>query len=145
MSKVVIKKLGVLSVAKMYAALMGIFGLIFGVIYGLIIILFGAAILSSGAREAAGAGAGSIIGGLAAMIGIPIFYAAMGFIGPAGFYWSLIGMHLAVAGFFAYRMAVWRSPFVKRPWDEVSLPARAFYVPATIVALGRRRRQPKQS
>ena len=83
--------------------------------------------------------------GLGAIAGPLLAGAAMGFIGPAGFYWSLIGMHLAVAGFFAYRMAVWRSPFVKRPWDEVSLPARAFYVPATIVALGRRRRQPKQS
>ncbi len=83
MAKVAIKSLGVLSVAKMYAALMGIFGLIIGVIYGLIIILFGAAILSSGAREATGAGAGSIIGGLLAMIGIPIFYMVFGFIGGA--------------------------------------------------------------
>jgi MFS family permease len=83
--------------------------------------------------------------GLGAIAGPLLAGAAMGFIGPTGFYWALIGMHLAVAGFFAYRMVAWRSPFVKRPWDEVSLPARAFYVPATIVALGRRRRLPKQA
>ena len=26
-------------------------------------------------------------------------------------------------------------------WDQVSLPARAFFVPATIIAMGRRRRR----
>ena len=36
--------------------------------------------------------------------------------------------------------ARFRSPLAKRPWSEVSLPARAFFVPATVVAMGRRYR-----
>ena len=45
-----------------------------------------------------------------------------------------------IAGFFIYRMKAWRAPLAKRPWNEVSLPARAFFVPATLVAMGRRYR-----
>jgi hypothetical protein len=83
MARVAIKSLGVLSVAKMYAALMGIFGLIIGVIYGLFIIVFGVGLLSSGVRGTAGAGVGGIVGGLVAMIGIPLFYMVFGFVGGA--------------------------------------------------------------
>ncbi len=79
-------------------------------------------------------GVGAVLGPFAAaglMIGL----------GPGGFFWSLIILHGMIAGFLAYRIKAWRSPLTKRPWDEVSLPARAFYVPATIVAAGRRRRR----
>jgi hypothetical protein len=62
-------------------------------------------------------------------------------IGPEGFFWSLFILHAMLAAFFAYRMKAWRSPLVKRPWDEVSLPARAFFVPATVVAFSRRVRR----
>jgi|JI10StandDraft_1071094.scaffolds.fasta_scaffold245099_2 MFS family permease len=79
--------------------------------------------------------------GLGAIAGPLLAGAAMGVIGPTGFYWALIVMHVFVAVFFFYRMLAWRSPLAKRPWNEVSLPARAFYVPATIVAIGRRRRR----
>ncbi|MSX94816.1 MAG: MFS transporter, partial [Actinobacteria bacterium] len=77
--------------------------------------------------------------GLGAIAGPMLAGAAMGIIGPTGFYWALIVMHVLVAIFFVYRMVAWRSPLAKRPWSEVSLSARAFYVPATIVAIGRRR------
>ena len=77
--------------------------------------------------------------GLGAIAGPMLAGAAMGIIGPTGFYWALIVMHVLVAIFFIYRMVAWRSPLAKRPWSEVSLSARAFYVPATIVAIGRRR------
>lgn len=79
-------------------------------------------------------GIGAVVGPFAAaglMIGL----------GPVGFFWALLILHGMIAVFFAYRMRAWRSPLAKRPWDEVSLPARAFYVPATIVAHGRRRRR----
>ena len=79
-------------------------------------------------------GIGAVLGPFAAaglMIGL----------GPGGFFWSLIILHGMIAAFLAYRIKAWRSPLTKRPWDEVSLPARAFYVPATIVAAGRRRRR----
>ena len=79
--------------------------------------------------------------GMGAIIGPIVAGAAMGFFGPHGFYWALIGLHVAIAVFFFYRMLAWRSPLAKRPWSEVSLPARAFFVPATIIATGRRRRR----
>jgi len=83
--------------------------------------------------------------GLGAIAGPLLAGAAMGIIGPTGFYWALIVMHCLIAVFFFYRMLAWRSPLAKRPWNEVSLPARAFYVPATIVAMGRRRSRRRRS
>lgn len=79
-------------------------------------------------------GIGAVLGPFAAaglMIGV----------GPVGFFWSLVILHGMIAVFLAYRIRAWRSPLTKRPWNEVSLPARAFYVPATVVAMGRRRRR----
>ncbi|MDO9175024.1 MAG: MFS transporter, partial [Actinomycetota bacterium] len=83
--------------------------------------------------------------GLGAIAGPLLAGSAMGIIGPTGFFWALIVMHTALALFFFYRMLAWRSPLAKRPWSEVSLPARAFYVPATIVAMGRRRTRKRHS
>lgn len=77
--------------------------------------------------------------GLGAIAGPLIAGAAMGIIGPTGYPWALMVMHLVIAGFFLYRFLSWRAPLAKRPWNEVSIPARAFYVPATIVHIGRRR------
>jgi len=79
--------------------------------------------------------------GLGAIAGPFAAGAAMSWIGVTGFFWSLIGLHLVIAGFFLYRMFAWRAPLAKRPWSEVSLPARTFYVPATIISVGRRRRR----
>lgn len=79
--------------------------------------------------------------GIGAVAGPFVAAGAMIAIGPTGFYWALIGLHLVVAVFFFYRMLAWRSPLAKRPWKEVSVPARAFFVPATIIAMGRRRRR----
>lgn len=83
--------------------------------------------------------------GLGAIAGPMLAGAAMSVIGPTGYPWSLMVMHLVIAAFFFYRFLAWRAPLAKRPWSEVSLPARAFYVPATIVHVGRRvsrRRRP---
>jgi len=79
--------------------------------------------------------------GVGAVAGPFVAAGSMVVIGPTGFYWALIGLHLVVAVFFFYRMLAWRSPLAKRPWSEVSVPARAFFVPATIIAMGRRRRR----
>ncbi len=77
--------------------------------------------------------------GMGAVFGPFAAAGAMIVVGPTGFFWALIGLHAAVALFFCYRMVAWRAPLVKRPWSEVSLPARAFFVPATIIAFGLRR------
>jgi MFS family permease len=79
--------------------------------------------------------------GMGAVLGPFVAGGAMSVIGPKGFYWSLIGLHIAIGAFFLYRMLAWRAPLAKRPWSEVSLPARAFFVPATIIAMGRSRRR----
>lgn len=76
-----IKKLGVLSVAKIQAVLMGVVSLLVAIPYGLIIIgisLLGAA----GARGDSGFAVGGlgIVGGIAIMIILPIIYAIVGFI-----------------------------------------------------------------
>ena len=78
--------------------------------------------------------------GLGAMVGPFVAAGTMIVAGPKGFFWAAIGLHILLAAFFVYRMRAFRAPFAKRPWSEVSLPARAFFVPATVVAMGRRYR-----
>jgi hypothetical protein len=84
MNKLRINKMGVLSVAKMQAVLGLVIGLIIGVIYGVIIILYsllGASLVGGDAKFAVGGG--GVILGIVAMIGFPIMYAIIGFIGGA--------------------------------------------------------------
>ncbi|HYH85375.1 MAG TPA: hypothetical protein VEX60_07825, partial [Pyrinomonadaceae bacterium] len=80
MATMQIKRVGVMSYAKITAVTCAAFGLIIGVIYGLIFMIFGAAMMAGSGRGSAGAGAGGIVIGLFAMIGIPIFYGILGFI-----------------------------------------------------------------
>jgi MFS family permease len=82
--------------------------------------------------------------GIGAVVGPFVAAGMMIVVGPVGFFWALFGLHALIAIFFAYRMRAWRAPLTKRPWSEVSLPARAFYVPATIVTIGRRRRRSRR-
>ena len=79
--------------------------------------------------------------GLGAVVGPFVAAGMMIFAGPKGFFWAAIGLHGMLAAFFVYRLRAWRAPLAKRPWGEVSLPARAFFVPATVVAMGRRYRR----
>jgi hypothetical protein len=84
MNKLRIRKLGVLSVAKMYAAIMLVISLLISIPYGLIVIiyaLFGAGMLQGNAALAIGGG--GVVLGIAIMIGVPIMYSLMGFIGGA--------------------------------------------------------------
>ncbi|CAN5281843.1 hypothetical protein BH20ACI2_BH20ACI2_23710 [soil metagenome] len=84
MNKLRIKKLGVLSVAKMYAAIMLVISLLISIPYGLIIIvytLFGASV--AGGETALAIGGGGVVLGIVVMIGLPIMYSLMGFIGGA--------------------------------------------------------------
>jgi hypothetical protein len=55
-------------------------GLVIGVPLGLLMILFGAAIMSTSGRDAAAGGSVGIGLGLFYMIGLPIMYGVMGFI-----------------------------------------------------------------
>jgi hypothetical protein len=83
MNKLRIKKLGVLSVAKMYAVIMTVMSLLISIPYGLFIMVFGMAMMGGGGRGGLAAGGSSIVIGLLTMIGVPIFYGVIGFIGGA--------------------------------------------------------------
>lgn len=83
MAEMVIRRVGVFSLAKMQSLLMFVIGLIIGVLYGLFFMIFGAAMFATmprGDSQMAG-GVSTIVIGLVLMIGIPIFYAILGFIG----------------------------------------------------------------
>jgi len=80
MSKLRINKLGILSIAKMYALIMLVVSLLISIPYGFFIMFFGAAMMSAGGRGGLLGGGGGIIAGLLFMIGIPIFYGAIGFV-----------------------------------------------------------------
>jgi hypothetical protein len=80
MAEMTIRRFGVISVAKMYGLLMFIFGLIVGVLYGLFFIIFGAAITAAGGNQATASGVSTVVIGIGAMIGVPLFYGVLGFI-----------------------------------------------------------------
>jgi hypothetical protein len=75
-----IKRVGVMSYAKITAVTCAAFGLIIGILYALIFMIFGAAMLAGSGRNSTGAGMGSIFVGLIFIIAFPIFYAVLGFI-----------------------------------------------------------------
>jgi hypothetical protein len=83
MATMTVKRVGVLSVAKMQAMIGVGVGLIIGIIYGLLLMVFGAAMLSTGESGAGGAAAGGFIIGILFMIGFPIFYGIVSFIAGA--------------------------------------------------------------
>ena len=84
MNKLRIRKLGILSVAKIYAVMMLVISLLFSIPYGLIIIIFSLTGAGSlGRQQAFAVGGGGIVLGLLIMIGLPIIYGLMGFVGGA--------------------------------------------------------------
>ena len=80
MALMTVKRVGVLSFAKIQSLIMAFFGMVLGVIYGLIFMIFGAAILSQGGNSGIGAGISGVVIGLVFMVAVPIFYGVIGFI-----------------------------------------------------------------
>ena len=76
-------------------------------------------------------GAGAFIGPIATSL-------VMGAIGQDGYIWSTIAIHGAIGVFLIVRIAQWRAPMRAKPWNEVAIAARVFYIPATVVGTGRR-------
>ncbi|MEZ5345499.1 MAG: hypothetical protein R2681_08095 [Pyrinomonadaceae bacterium] len=87
MNKLRIKKLGVLSVAKIQAVMMLVLSLLIAIPYGLIIIVFsligGVGAGSQDGMSGLMVGGGGIVMGIVVMIALPIMYAIMGFIAGA--------------------------------------------------------------
>jgi hypothetical protein len=85
MAEMTIRRFSVISVAKMYGLLMFIFGLIIGVIYGLFFMIFGAAMSAAApSSDPLGSGIttmGSVVFGVLFIIGMPLVYGLLGFIG----------------------------------------------------------------
>jgi hypothetical protein len=79
MATMMVKRIGVLSLAKVQGVVMAAVGLIIGLIYGLFFMIFGAVMMSAGGKGSGSAAAGGVVGGLAMMIFIPVFYALLGF------------------------------------------------------------------
>lgn len=79
--------------------------------------------------------------GIGAMIGPLIASLFMEFLDAEGYIWSIIAMHGAIVLFLVYRIRAWHAPLTTKPWTEVSVPARAFFIPATMVAFGTKRRR----
>ena len=76
--------------------------------------------------------------GAGALLGPPLVSLLTIIIGDDGFPWTMVAMHVAIILFLVYRLLAWRSPLTKRPWNEASLAARAFFIPANVVWMGNR-------
>ncbi len=81
MNKLRIRKLGVLSLAKIYAVMMLVISLLISIPYGLFIIIFSLSGAGSiGGQGGLALGGGGVVLGLGIMIGLPIMYGVMGFV-----------------------------------------------------------------
>jgi MFS family permease len=79
--------------------------------------------------------------GIGAAIGPLVAALFMDALGTQGYVWSIIALHGAIVVFLVYRIRAWHAPLMTKRWTEVSVPARAFFVPATIVSVGVRKRR----
>lgn len=64
----------------------------------------------------------------------------MSALGTDGYLWSIAAIHAVIALFLVLRILQWRTPLRAKPWNEVALAGRVFYLPATAVGMGRRLR-----
>ena len=79
----VIRRVGVMSMAKLMGVLYGGLGLLIGAVFALFSVLGGGALLASGAQEGA-LGGGMMMGmGVAMVVVAPVFYGLTGFLAGA--------------------------------------------------------------
>ena len=76
-------------------------------------------------------GAGAFTGPFIASI-------AMSTLGAEGYVWTTVVVHAAIGIFLAVRIVQFRAPIRAKPWNDVSIAGRVFYLPATAVGTGRR-------
>jgi MFS family permease len=79
-----------------------------------------------------------VLYGAGALTGPFLTSMMMGALGSDGYLWALAAIHAVLALFLVLRMLQWRSPLTAKPWNEVALAGRVFYLPVTAVGMGRR-------
>ena len=77
--------------------------------------------------------------GAGALLGPPLTSVLLGTIGTNGYPWAMIALHALIVAFLVYRMFAWRAPITTVTWTEASYSTRAFFIPANVVWMGRRR------
>lgn len=77
--------------------------------------------------------------GVGAMAGPLVVGVLMNSLGADAYPWTLLVMHGLIAVFLVYRLFAWREPLAKTTYSEATLAARAFFLPANVVWMGRRR------
>lgn len=65
----------------------------------------------------------------------------MAAVGNSGFAWTVVIVHATIGSYLLYRIIRIRAPLRAKPWNEVALAGRVFYLPATAVGMGRRIRE----
>ena len=79
-----------------------------------------------------------ILYGAGAFVGPFVASVVMGIMGNDGYAWSTLCVHAAIGLFLTYRILRFRAPIRAKPWNEVALAGRIFYLPVTAVGMGRR-------
>jgi MFS family permease len=82
-----------------------------------------------------------VLFGAGAFTGPFIASIVMSATGASGYVWTTIGIHAVIGAYLVVRMLQWRRPIRAKPWNEVALAGRVFYIPATVVGTGRRLRE----
>ena len=82
-----------------------------------------------------------ILFGAGAFAGPFIASVVMGVMGNVGFAWTVVAVHAVIGSFLLVRIITIRAPLRAKPWNEVALAGRVFYLPATAVGMGRRIRE----
>jgi hypothetical protein len=81
MKKISVKRIGVLSVAKLMGLIYGCLGILIGILFAVFSML--GAMVGSGTEAAAEFGAFGVLFGIGAIVFMPIFYGTIGFISGA--------------------------------------------------------------
>jgi Fur family ferric uptake transcriptional regulator len=82
-----------------------------------------------------------VLFGAGAFVGPFVGSVAMQTLGNVGFAWTTVVIHGVIGLYLTYRILRWRAPIRAKPWNEVAIAGRIFYLPATAVGTGRRLRQ----
>lgn len=81
-----------------------------------------------------------VLFGAGAFMGPFLASVVMSTVGNDGFAWVILGVHVVIGAYLLVRIYQWRAPIRAKPWNEVALAGRVFYLPATAVGTGRRLR-----